>query len=192
VIDLSFLFIDVRGSTSLAEGVSPDAYARLINRFYEDVTRVLVRTEAFIDKFVGDEVMAVYLPVFCGPNHARAAVESAAELLGAMQQTRSEGTLPVGVGVNSGTCYFGTVKGVDGTLADWTALGDPVNVAARLGAAAAAGEALISEATCRAAGIELSDCESRSLALKGKSEAVTVRVMRAESAALPELADAAR
>ena len=179
LIDLSFLFIDIRGSTPLAEGMSASEYAKLINRFYEEVTRVLVRTEAFIDKFVGDEVMAVFLPVFCGPNHARAAVDSAQELLEATAKSGSQDALPVGVGVNTGNCYFGTVKGVDGTFTDWTALGDAVNVAARLGAAASAGEALISDATCRSAGIQLEGCEGRDLALKGKSEPVGVRVMRA-------------
>lgn len=161
--------------------MSPDAYAGLINRFYEDVTRVLVRTDAFIDKFVGDEVMAVYLPVFCGPNHARAAVESALELLKATSRARPGNQLPVGVGVNTGSCYFGTVQGIDGTFADFTALGDPVNVAARLGGAAAAGEALISDATCRAAGIELDGCESRVLTLRGKPQPVEVRVLMADT-----------
>jgi adenylate cyclase len=183
LIDLSFLFIDIRGSTRLAEGMPPSEYARLINRFYEEVTRVLVRTGAFIDKFVGDEVMAVFLPVFCGPNHARAAVDSALELLRATGRPGAENELPVGVGVNTGNCYFGTVKGVDGTFTDWTALGDPVNVAARLAAAAVAGEALISDATCRSAGIELEDCERRDLALKGKSRAVAVRVLRTSGGA---------
>ena len=181
LIDLSFLFIDIRGSTPLAEGMRAGEYARLINRFYEEVTRVLVRTEAFIDKFVGDEVMAVFLPVFCGPNHAGAAVESALELLRATARSGSQDALPVGVGVNTGNCYFGTVKGVDGTFTDWTALGDAVNVAARLGAAASAGEALISEATCRFAVLQLEDCESRDLVLKGKSDPVGVRVLRADN-----------
>lgn len=166
--------------------MSASEYARLINRFYEEVTRVLVRTEAFIDKFVGDEVMAVFLPVFCGPNHARAALNSAHELLKATGKSGSSpDTLPVGVGVNTGNCYFGTVKGIDGTFTDWTALGDAVNVAARLGAAAAGGEALIADATCRTADVSLEDCEGRELTLKGKTEPVGVRVLRATTS-LPE------
>ena len=184
LIDLSFLFIDIRGSTPLAEGMSASSYARLINGFYEQVTRVLVRTDAFIDKFVGDEVMAVFLPVFCGPNHALAAVDSALELLKATARSRTLDALPVGVGVNTGNCYFGTVKGVDGMFTDWTALGDAVNVAARLGAAAAAGEALISDATCESAGIRLDRAEARALVLKGKSEPVSVRAARGHSSVL--------
>lgn len=180
VIELTYLFVDIRGSTTLAEGMSPGAFASLVNRFYEEATRVLVKSEAFIDKFVGDEVMAVYLPVFCGPNHALAAIEAARGLLTATGQG-VPGRLPVGVGVNTGTCYFGTVKGVDGTFADFTALGDPVNVCARLAGRAGPGEALISEASCAAAGIDLSACEARNLELKGKAEPTPVRVMRADS-----------
>ena len=120
----------------------------------------------------------MYLPVFCGPNHARAAIEGARELLVATHRSGSDqGQLPVGIGVNSGTCYFGTVKGHAGTLEDFTALGDPVNVAARLASAAAAGEALISEATQVSSGVELGDCERRTLTLKGKSEATAVHCL---------------
>jgi len=172
--------VDIRGSTTLAERTSPDVFAALMNRFYTDATRVLVKSEAFIDKFVGDEVMAVYLPVFCGPNHAFAAVEASRQLL---EVTGREvgGHLPIGVGVNTGVCYFGTVKGVEGTLADVTALGDPVNVCARLAGVAGPGEALVSEAACAASGLDLSDCEARSLALKGKSDPTSVRVLKGAS-----------
>lgn len=189
IIELSFLFVDVRGSTTLAEGMSAAEFARLMNRFYEIATRALVRSEAFIDKFVGDEVMAVFMPVFCGTNHAQAAIEGARQLLAATApSTGGEPALPIGIGVNSGTCYFGTVKGIDGTFVDFTALGDPVNVAARLAGAAGAGEALISEATCTSAGVDLRDCEFRSLALKGKSEPTGVRCLTRSSPALAQAA----
>jgi len=163
--------------------MAPESFAALMNRFYRDATGVLVESGAFIDKFVGDEVMAVYMPVFCGENHALAALTAARGLLKATNHDGAGGVpLPVGVGVNTGSCYFGTVRGIDGTFADVTALGDAVNVAARLSSASAAGEALISESTCAAAGMSLAECECRCLELKGKSEATNVRVVRADSA----------
>jgi adenylate cyclase len=183
VINLSFLFVDVRGSTTLAERMTPASFAGLMNRFYGDATAVLVKSGAFIDKFVGDEVMAVYMPAFCGENHALAAITAARELLEATtREGASETPLPIGVGVNTGLCYFGTVQGVEGTFADMTALGDAVNVAARLGSASAAGEALISESACSAAGLSLAGCERRHLDLKGKSQSTDVRVVHADSA----------
>jgi adenylate cyclase len=133
--------------------------------------------------------MVVYLPVFCGKNHAEAAIRGARELLVASSHGLREQSLHIGIGVNSGVCYFGTVKGAEGTFADFTALGDPVNVAARLAGTAAAGEALIAEVTCEAAHLELEDCERRTLALKGKTEPTRVRCLRyAEEGALASTA----
>ena len=70
-LEISMLFVDVRGSTDLAERMSPTDYARLMDRFYNAATEVLIRTDAFIDKFVGDEVMGLYFPLFTGPMRVR-------------------------------------------------------------------------------------------------------------------------
>src|SRR4030042_6553524 len=103
-VELSMLFVDVRGSTGMAERMSAADYSRLMNRFYKAATDVLIRTDAFIDQFVGDEVVGVYLPLFTGPNHARPAVLAAQELLRAMGYGgREEPWLPIGVGVATGT-----------------------------------------------------------------------------------------
>lgn len=155
-------------------------YSILINRFYETATSVLVDSHAFIDKFVGDEVVGIYLPVFAGPDHVCAAVRAACDLLAATGHADPSGPwIPVGVGVHMGRAYFGTVSGADGTLADLTALGDAVNVAARLASSAAAGEALVSETAAQAAALDLDALPQRTLDLKGKSEAVRVRVLGA-------------
>ena len=69
-VEMSLLFVDVRGSTSLAERMSARNYSRLMNRFYKAATDVLIRTDAFIDQFVGDEAVGLYFPLFTGPNHA--------------------------------------------------------------------------------------------------------------------------
>ena len=110
-IELSMLFVDVRGSTHLAERLSAGDFSRLMNRFYNAATQVLIKTDAFIDKFVGDEVTGLYLPLFTGPNHARPAVQAAQELLEVMGHGGNQGPwLPVGVGVHTGPAFVGTVK----------------------------------------------------------------------------------
>lgn len=175
---MSLLFVDVRGSTKLAEGMTPTDFSRLMNKFYAVATDVLVKTNAFIDKLVGDEVIGIYLPVFTGANHARPAADAALALLRATDQDRRGGLrLPVGVGVHTGRAFFGTVSGADGSFSDFTALGDTVNTTARVAAAAGGGEALITEAAYAAAGVDLGSLERRSLSLKGKSEPVPVRVV---------------
>lgn len=155
-------------------------FSALMNRFYEVATGVLVESHAFLDKFVGDEVVGIYLPVFAGENHVCSAVSAAQKLLSATGHNDPDGPwIPVGVGVHSGPAYFGTVQGSEGTLADLTALGDTVNIAARLASNAAAGEALVSETAALAAGLAVEDLPCRTLDLKGKTEAVAVRVLSA-------------
>lgn len=164
----------------MAEEMKVGDFSALMNRFYEVATEVLVDSHAFIDKLVGDEVVAIYLPVFTGDNHALPAVIAARDLLRATGHGDPGGPwVPVGVGVNSGSAYFGTVKGSEGTLSDLTALGDPVNVAARLAQRARKGEALVSEAAARSAGLDAERLRPRKLRLKGKSELVPVRVLTA-------------
>ncbi len=173
------LFVDVRGSSGLAERMSATEFSRLMNRFYAAATDVLVKTDAMIDKLVGDEVVAWYLPLLTGPHHARPAVQAAQALLRATGHGDAGGAwLPIGVGVHTGIAYFGSVSGVEGTVPDWTALGDNVNIAARLAEEAGPGEALISDAAYAAAGLVLGQPEHRQIELKGEREAVGVRVVQ--------------
>ena len=179
-MDLSLLFVDVRGSTNLAQRMTATEFSQLMNKFYAVATDVLVKTNAFIDKLVGDEVIGIYLPIFAGANHARPAANAAIDLLRATGHGgRGNPWLPVGVGVHSGRAFFGTVSGVDGIFSDFTALGDTVNTTARVASAARAGEALITEAAYVAAGLDLGTLEQRSLRLKGVSDPVSVRVIQA-------------
>jgi adenylate cyclase len=172
------LFVDVRGSTSLAEQMSAAEFSRLMSRFYKVATDVLVKADAFIDKFVGDEVIGLFLPAFAGSQPARQAVEAARRLLEVTGHGDPGGPwLPVGVGVHTGTAFFGTVQGVEDPFSDFTALGDNVNVAARLASEAGPGEALISDAALAAADLDLGASEHRKLDLKGRNEPVGVHVL---------------
>ena len=182
-VEMSLLFVDVRGSTSLAERMSARNYSRLMNRFYKAATDVLIRTDAFIDQFVGDEAVGLYFPLFTGPNHARAAVLGAQELLRAMGYGgRNEPWIPIGVGVHTGVVFFGTISGSEGSVTDVTALGDNVNTTARITSKAGPGEVLISEVAYTTAGLDLGDLEKRQLELKGKSEPISVRMLQASAA----------
>ncbi len=179
-VELSLLFVDVRGSTSLAEKMSPSDYSRLLNRFYKAATDVLIRTDAFIDQFVGDEAVGLYFPLFTGPNHTRNAVLGAQELLRAMGYGgKHEPWIPVGIGVHTGNVFFGTISGSEGSVTDVAAMGDNVNTTARIASKAGPGEALISDVAYSAAGLDLGDLEQRQLDLKGKSEPINVRVLHA-------------
>jgi adenylate cyclase len=182
-IELSFLFADVRRSTALAEGRPPEEFSRLMARFYGTAATVVDRLNGIVDKFVGDEVVALFIPGFAGPDHATDAVTAAAELLAATRDEDGEPWIPVGAAVHTGLAYVGTVG--EGDTFDFTALGDSVNTAARLAAAAAAGEILISSTAAAAAKLDTVDLESRTLELRGRAESVEAWVLtaRAELAA---------
>lgn len=175
-IPMSLLFADIRGSTTLAEGMSATEYRALLDRFYDAASAAVFAHMGTIDKFVGDELVATFAPN-AGANHAAVAVAAARDVLRRTGHGDAGGPwVPVGAGVHTGQVWFGVVG--DAPHVEITVVGDPVNVAARLAAAAAAGEILVSADSAEAAGLDQT-LERRSLALKGKhdpTEVVSVRV----------------
>jgi adenylate cyclase len=174
-IACSLLFADVRGSTSLAETMRPADFTVLMNRFFRTASDVLFSHDAFVDKFVGDEVIGIFVPVLAGQVHALKAIDAGRALLDATGGSTNP-WLPIGIGVNTGVAYVGTVG--EGDNVDLTAMGDPVNVAARLAGAAGAGEMLVTAEAAAAAELDDAGLERRRLDLKGKSESTEVVVIR--------------
>jgi adenylate cyclase len=178
-VEITMLFADVRGSTALAEKMSASDFGGLMNRFYDTASRVLVQSLAVVDKFVGDEVIGLYIPGLAGAGHARRAVLAAEELLDATGHNSSSPWLPVGVGIHTGNAYVSLV-GSEGGVGDLTALGDSMNVTARLASQAGSGEILVSESAYRQAALK-ADLEERRLELKGRSEPVSVHVLKVKA-----------
>lgn len=173
-IELSMLFADIRGSTTLAEKVSPTEFSKLIDRFYRVTTKVLYRANALVEKLIGDEVTGLFVPGFAGPNHANTAINAAKSILRETGHLDSSGPwIPVGVGVHTGTAFVGSVS-TGGGHADITALGDAVNTASRLASTADAGEIVVSDSSQTMAGLDTSGLESRKLDLKGRSVPIDV------------------
>lgn len=177
-VELTLLFADVRGSTTLAEEVGASAFREVIDRFYRVSTQVLVDHNALIENLIGDEVAAIFVPGIAGPDHAAVAVEAAERLLAAMGYGRSEDPwLSVGASVHTGTAYVGAV-GSSEAMSVITVLGDAANTTARLASAAGSGEILVSDSTARLAGLSATGREERTLSLKGRNEPVRVQVHR--------------
>jgi adenylate cyclase len=174
--DAGILFADVRGFTALAEQMSPGDVARLMGRFYEAAAETLVRHDAIIDKFSGDQVMAIFLDFLADEDPRRAMVEAAEGILHTVGFGASEGAwLQVGIGLDYGPAYVGDVHG--GEIRDFTAIGDPVNTAARLQGAAAAGQIVMSESVYEAVADAYPEAERVALELKGKSAPVVARLI---------------
>lgn len=175
-VDIAVLFCDVRGSTALAERMGASAFAALMNRFYAVATRVLLRYDSVIDKLVGDEVMALFLPN-TGPGYRGNAARAAEALVRAVGYGEAgEPWLPLAVGLHVGPAFVGKV-GSSG-VHDFTALGDTVNTAARLQAEAAAGEVVLSEAAYEPLADRYPGLPRRVVELRGREEPLAVRILQ--------------
>jgi adenylate cyclase len=183
-VDIGILFADVRGFTPMSATQGPKATAALMNRFYEMATDVLTGQDAIIDKLVGDQVMALFVPGFAGNEYLEKMVAAAESLLaGVGYGGKGDPWLQLGVGLDAGVAYVGNVG--SGDVKDFTALGDPVNTAARLQGEAKAGQVIMSERVYQEAGAtRYPGAPQVQLELKGKSEPVTARLIELKSAAL--------
>jgi adenylate cyclase len=178
-VEITVLFADVRGSTGLAERMSADAFSRLMARFYGVAAEVIDDCDGIVDKFVGDSAVALFIPGFAGANHPARAVHAARSLIAETVDDGSEAWIPVGIGVHTGTCFVGSVG--EGDALDFTALGDPVNTAARLTGLAGSGEVLISAEAALAAELETTALEHRTLEIRGRDRPVDAWVAKVDA-----------
>ncbi len=178
-MEVGVLFADIRGFTSWCEGRAPEEVESALNRFYAVFTSVLAEGDGIIDKMVGDEVMALFLPAFpsLGEKACEVMVRSAEEILRRLGE--GEQTLPVGVGVNFGVARVGNVG--DGSVKDFTAVGDVVNTAARLQGCALPGQIVMSEAVFERLGDHYAAASPLIINVKGKANSLSVRLLAAYS-----------
>lgn len=167
-VPVTVLFADVRGSTGMAERSSAADFSVLLSRFYAQVTEAVRAEGGIIDKFLGDGVMALFLPSFTDKQHARRGLNAARRIL-------REAELPIGVGVNTGQAFTGFL-GPSEEVSGFTAVGDAVNVAHRLGEAAGAGELMVGEDDLAADAPQSSEpgeaWEQREVQVKGRDQPV--------------------
>ena len=176
--DGAVMFADLRGSTAMAEGLEPSAFAEILNRFYALAIDVLAPHRAIIDKMIGDEVMAFFTHLG-SYDHRAAAISAAGELMRRFSEVLPEEKVPrLGIGLNAGEAFVGKVG--QSTVKDFTALGDTINTAARLQAKAKAGEIIVSEELYASALTEFPDAERKVLKLRGRKEPITVRILRVD------------
>ena len=168
-IDIGVVFADVRGSTAMGEHSTATDYAEHINRFYETATDVLIHHDGVVDKLIGDEVMALFIRGIAGPDYRRKTVLAALDLATAV------GDLPVGVAANAGIAFVGNVG--SGTVMDFTALGDAVNVGSRLQSHAAPGEVVLASDLYALVADDHPDARSERIEVRGRDEFVDVDVL---------------
>jgi adenylate cyclase len=127
-----FLFTDIRGFTTLSEGMTPEKVVEMLNHYLDIQSSIILANHGDVDKFVGDEVMAV----FEGPAKELNAVKTSIEIRKSMAAEKEKAiaenkhVVSIGIGINSGPVVFGSVGAKD--RMDFTSIGDTVNLAARL------------------------------------------------------------
>jgi len=174
--ELTFLFTDIRGFTTLCEGMKPDEVVAILNRYLDLETEIILNNHGDVDKFVGDEMMAF----FEGPDKEINACRAAMQIRQAMMEEREarekagHPVVSIGIGINTGPVVFGSVGARD--RMDFTSIGDTVNLAARLeGANKAYGsKTIITEAVYERVQQKFLCRELDFIAVKGKTEPVRI------------------
>jgi adenylate cyclase len=134
--EITVLFSDVRGFTSISESLDAQELADLLNGYLTEMTRIIFRNQGTLDKYIGDAVMALWGAPFDEPDHATRACEAALSMLARLaelqKQWRAQGkpVMDIGVGINTGIASVGNMG--SSLRYGYTAMGDSVNLASRL------------------------------------------------------------
>ena len=172
------LFADIRGFSRMTEQNEPEMIVNLLNDFFETMVSCVFRNEGALDKFVGDEVMALWGVNVVDDNHALRAVECAIDMMKAVAELnrKREAKLlaPIGIGIGVATGvmiagYMGSTQAMS-----YTVIGDTVNLGARLCAAAHPGEILINDAAWNNVKDQIKCIALPPMMVKGKQDSVSI------------------
>jgi adenylate cyclase len=172
------VFIDIRGFTAMSENAPPTEVLLMLNEYFEMVVESVFRYEGTVDKFMGDEIMVIWGAPLTHDDDpiraARAALEIKAELVKFNHQRMSENKeeISIGIGINTGSLVAGYIGSTQAM--SYSVIGDSVNTAARLCAAAKKGQILISENTLNQLGDGFEVAEIEPLQAKGKFNPIRV------------------
>jgi adenylate cyclase len=183
---LSVLFSDIRGFTSLAERLDPEELVRLLNRYLTPMTTIVLEERGTLDKYVGDAVMALFNAPLDVADHPQRACRAALRMLDALAALNAElardglPQLAIGVGIHSGEAVVGNMGSE--TRFDYTAIGDTVNLASRLeGLTKQYGVAIIASGeTVAQSGSGFCFRELDQVRVRGKGQPVTIYELRQE------------
>ncbi|BDA83457.1 adenylate/guanylate cyclase domain-containing protein [Aureimonas sp. SA4125] len=183
--DITVLFSDIRGFTSMSEKLDPQALTALLNGFLTPMTDVLLRTEATIDKYMGDAIMAFWNAPLDLPDHRRRACLAALEMTRVLRTLSvgggEPGALKVGIGLNAGPCCVGNLGSAQ--RFSYSAIGDGVNVASRVeGLTKAYGVAILVTENVRAGAEDLAFLAVDLVRVVGRAEPLPVFALLGDAA----------
>lgn len=174
--EVSVLFSDIRGFTSLSEVASPEQVVAMLNGYFSRQVEVIFAHGGTLDKFIGDAIMAFWGAPVSGENDARAAVEAALAMSAGLDALRGEigelgAELEIGIGIHTGRAVVGFIGSND--RLDYTVIGDTVNLASRVeGLTKGVARVLVTEATKQSAGDAFAWRDCGLFSVKGRSAQV--------------------
>ncbi|MBA4411578.1 MAG: adenylate/guanylate cyclase domain-containing protein [Bacteroidota bacterium] len=174
-VEATIVFIDICSFTSISENESPDSVVKLLNSYFEVMVKEIIAQGGYIDKFIGDAVMAV----FRGDFHLDRAIDAS---LAVRNKINSSSVLPenvsfipqVSIGINSGEMISGNIGSATLRRLDYTVIGDTVNTAQRLQSAAGPGQILINEISFEKVKESFNCLKVGEVSLKNKTGLVTI------------------
>ena len=189
--DVSILFADIRGFTAMTERSQPEEIVSLLNEYFEVMVDVLFQCEGTLDKFVGDEIMALFgapLPMDNAPLQAVTCALLMQRGLSEFNRTRlAEGQEPIriGIGIDTGPVVTGAIG--SSRALQYTAIGDAVNTASRLCAQAEPGQILITDATLKLIRGKVDVVALPPMQLRGKQETSSVYTVKGFRSSLRDI-----
>ncbi len=175
---ITALFSDIRGFTSMSEKLKPQVVVQILNEYFADMTPIVFEYQGLLDKFMGDGLMALFgVPYACdeaASNAVAAAIAMQRRMTAVNEELKTQGLseISIGIGINTGTATVGYIGSRDRT--DYTAIGDSVNLAARLEQRAVAGQIIISRSTLDAIGSQFPVRPCDQIMVKGRQEPVEI------------------
>ncbi len=183
--DVTLIFVDIRGFTPLSEKMEPEDVINILNEYLDLCTKAIFAQEGTLDKFIGDGVMSIFGAPIEQHDHAERAVKSAlimrqgADELAQRLQEKYGRSVRFGIGINSGPAVIGNIGSHD--RMDYTAIGDTVNLAARLESNAKPGQILISHDTYLRVKDKFELTQLESIKVKGKENLVEIYQVEEET-----------
>ena len=175
---VTVLFSDIRGFTSMSEQLNPEIVVQILNEYFADMTPIVFDHHGLLDKFMGDGMMALFGVPYPADDAAGSAVSAAIAMQRGMAMLNEDlktlglSEIAIGIGINTGTVTVGYIGSRERT--DYTAIGDAVNLAARLEKRASAGQIIISRSTLDAIGNRFPVRPCDRIMVKGKQESVEI------------------
>ena len=170
--EVTILFSDIRGFTTISEKNQPEKVVKMLNDYFNTATKIIQKNEGAVDKFIGDAIMALFNAPVKNASHADNALKTAIQ----MQKEFKKQNINAGIGINTGDAIIGNIG--SSKVMDYTAIGDAVNTASRIQALAKTGEIVITDSTYNKLKLNKPKTTTRLVTVKGKEKPIKIHVIK--------------